>query len=566
MKIPSDNRWTQLNTGNINGVLHETHNMTLTTLGEVRLSRKSVAVLTDNGDFEQVMAIVYYNGNYFVLTDDWAFEGDLSGNTFEAITGGSGMGIESDAIVCYGYVYVTKSTSLSRWNGSTWNNSLDSYTSGYPHVMCVFDSLPTYKLAVANANQIETLDSSHNPNSTVLSLPANYVITCLSYKNGNLYIGTKEINGGEAAIFLWNGDGTNAQYKIDVGASWIYSMTPYRGSVACVTNEGEILMVNGTSLQQLAVFPVYHIQGARWDEGNAVRGKVYPRGMVAQGDTLYINISGKCDSGFVPEMKSGVWCYEPETGLYHLTTPTTDPWTVDVSVTHSSGVFTSSATHNLVLGDTVMFTAASGVSGIASTTLYYVIPVTATTFKIAGTLKDAFDGNNIATIGTVTTDTLHYIRNIDNGNIYEASSGAIALTNYLDNGKYPLWSTDLIYGSNTKNPSGTTKNVLCAMSPQKNNGSFITQHIYTNNVTQVWKSLYAFIQGIEQSGEKITVKYTNTDTVTPLFSGTWATTTVFNTTDRRAMYSIEVGDEMVIVDGSGQGRCVHVTAVIEVLR
>lgn len=561
MKIPSNKIWSQFNLGNAEGVLHETHNTNLVTQGEVGLSKKSIALITDSGDYDKTMALVYFNGNYIAITDDWAFEGDLSGNTFEAITGGSGMSASTDAVPFNGYLYVTKDTSLSRWSGSAWNNSLDTYTTGLPHPICVFDSMTTYKLAVGNGYQVETLDTSHNANSTVLSLPQNYIITCLVYRNGYLYIGTKEINGGEAAIFLWNGDGANAQYRIDVGASWVYAMTPYRGTVACVTNEGELLTVNGTSVQQLAVFPVFHKQGVRWDEGNALRGKVYNRGMIAQGDTILVNIEGKCDSGFVPEMKSGVWCFDPRNGLYHLTTPTTNPWTSDNAITHSSGVFTSSATNNILLGDGVLFTAVAGVVGITTNVLYYAIPVTTTTFKIASTLQDAFSGNNINTTGTVTTDTLHYAPNTDNGNTYNASSGAILLTNYLDNGKFVLFSGDFIYGSSTKNPSGTAKNVLCVQSPQRNTGGFSFQRIYTENITEVWKSVYLFIIGLLGSAEKAIVKYSTKNLPSRLVSGTWVNATQFNTTDFTPRNQYVVGDEVEIVDGIGQGRTAHITAL-----
>lgn len=563
MKVPSNSRWTQLNTGNIEGVLNETHNITLSRVGEARLSRKAVALLSGNGDFEEGMAIVYYNGNYIAVTDDWAFEGDLSGGAFTAINGSNGLGPETDAIAFNGYLYVTKSTSLSRWNGTTWNNSLDSYTTGFPHPMCIFDSQPVYKLAVGNANQVETLDTSHNANTTVLTIPANYTITCLAYRNGYLYIGTKEINGGEAAIFIWNGDGAAAQYKVDVGAAWVYAMTPYRGSVAAVTNEGEVLFVSGSSVQQLAAFPVFSTAGARWDQGNAVRGKVYPRGMVAQGDSLYINIEGKCDSGFVSGMKSGVWCYEPKAGLYHMATATSDTWVVDNAITLASSVLTTSATHSLNTGDAVMFSAASGIAGVSSNVLYYAIPVAANTLKIAASLADAFDGNYMTLTGTPTTDTLHYIPNTDNGNEYSATSGAITLTNYLDSGKYKLWDTDILFCSSTKNPAGTTKNIICALTAQKNTGSFTTQRIYTDNVSQTWKSLYLFLNGLLESGEKAVVKYAIADKQPRLISGTWADSSTFNTTDAAARNVLAVGDEFVCVEGQGQGRTAHITAIAQ---
>lgn len=565
MKIPPNGQWTQTNDGDIFGVLHETHNIYFDKKGEAKLSRKALA-LVDSGTsgFGEVLSIVYFDGDYHIVTDEKVFLGSLDLDNFSAVGSSPDLGSVSDGLVVFDRLYVSDTTALAYLNTSgSWTTGIGSLTATYPHPLGVFDSLPTYKLAVGDGNTVKTYDSSGNLNPTTLTIPSNYLVTSLVYKNGYLYIGTKEINGREAAVFLWNGDGTAAQYKVDVGASWVYSMTPYRGLIALVTNEGEVLALNGASVQQLATFPVFHVQGARWEAGNSTRGKVYNRGMIAIGDSLYINASGRVEVGSVPEMKSGVWCFDPGVGLYHYASPSTDLWTADSGITISSSVITTSTTHNLKTGDMVTFSAISGITGISAATPYYAIVESTTTLKISGSRQGAFDGTYITLSGTATSDTMNYAPNTDFGDIYQADSGAIAVCNYLDTPD-PLFGTDILFGSEMKNNADAEKDVLCVLSSRYNEGSFTTQKLYTDNISQVWKSIYTFINGIVGDDEKIIVKYRDADSTslpsTPV-AITWSSSTVFTTTDPAVKSLLSEGHEVRFIQGRGQGRCAHVTAI-----
>ena len=567
MKIPSQNnggQWTQINDGRIKGVLHDTHNIHFDQNGEATLSRKALALMDSSvdADFGLVLGILYFNGAYNIVTSDSLFRGSLSGNEFSEVASTPQLSAGTDAIVFNSKLYVTTATSLSSLSDvSVWANSLDTYTSGYPHPMTEFASMTTYKLAVGNKNQVETLDTSHNANSTVLTIPSTHVITCLAYRSGYLYIGTKEVNGGEAMIFIWNGTGTNAQYSVPTGAGWVYSMIPYKNSVAFVTNEGELLKVNGTAAEQLAAFPVFYAQGARWEQGDTFLGKVYPRGMAAIGDNIYINVSGDVATGNVSSMKSGVWCYDPSVGLYHYATPNTDQWIKDTAFSISSDTITTSATHSLVLGDAVEFSSVSGVTGVTSGQTYYAIPVAGTTLKIAGSREDADNGNYIAISGTPTSDTFHYSTNIDNGSVGVATSGAIAVTNHLDFAK-DLFQSDIIWGASVRDTSDANRSVLCALSPKWNTGALTTQRIYTDNLTQVWKSVYTFVSGLLRSNESAIVKYLAKERKEqPPVETTWQAANVLVTTDPTIRNILEVGDEVCILRGAGQGRYAHITAL-----
>lgn len=564
MKIPSDNKWTQTNDGNIFGVLHETHNVNFDRNGEITLTPRAAALMSDtsDSDFGIPLAILYFNGAYNIVTSDSVFRGTLSGSEFTEVASTPQLSEYSDAIVFNSKLYVTTETSLSSLSDtSVWTNSLDTYTSGYPHPMCEFASMTTYKLAVGNKNQVETLDTSHNANSTVLTIPSNYVITTLAYRSGYLYIGTKEINGGEAMIFMWNGSGTNAQYSVATGAQWVYSIIPYKSSVCAITNEGELLYVEGTSATRLAVLPVFNVQGARWEQGSASIGKVAKRGMASLGDNVYVNVCGTVGIGDVSEMKSGLWCYDPDTGFTHYSSTVTDLWVKDSSITLASSVITTSANHGLQTGDPVVFTSVAGITNLTSWQLYYAIPVTANTLKISGSRKGADDGEYVQLGGSPTTDTIQYVPNIERGDVGNATSGPVIATNYLDS-SLNLWNSDFMWAGIAKDSTDASRKVLNVVSSGLNTGSFTTQRINTANVSQMWKAIYAFVNGAKLSNEQIIIKE-RAGEVRDIEeqSLTWTGTNTFVITNHAVTEQIEVGDEVVILSGCGQGRYAHVTEV-----
>lgn len=564
MKIPSNNLWTQTNDGNIMGILHETHNINFSKKGEARLSRKALALTSSAvSGFAEVLSIVFFDGKYHVVTSNKVFLGDLAGTGFSAVGSSPVLGTVSDGIVCYSRLYVSDITALAYLDTvGSWTTGIGTLNANYPHPMAVFDSLTTYKLAVGNGTAIQTYDSSGNANSVVMSLPSNYYATSLVYRNGYLYIGTKEINGGEASVFIWNGDGTSAQYAVPVGAGWVYSMVPYKDSVACMTNEGELLAINGSSASQLSALPIFYAEGARWEQGNADLGKVYPRGMAVKGDNIYINVCGLVEVGDVPEMRSGVWCYSPEVGLTHYASPSSDLWVADATITQTSGVLTTNATHNLILGDIVIFDSVAGLGNVSANTAYYAIPVATNTLKIAGSRQDAFDGNYILITGTATSDSLSYADNTCNGDTI-ASSGAIAITNYIDN-SFELFGTDIIFGTEMQSNADATKDLLCVLSSRFNTGSLTTQRIFSANITQTWKSLYSFIQGILGSNEKAIVRYRTKERLslpTTSVEVVWSDTNTFVTTNPAVKNIIEIGDTVFITQGRGQGRYAQITNV-----
>jgi len=567
MKIPTDNKFTQLNQGDLFGFLNDSKNMILDVPGKAILSRKPIVIMSSvvDADFKYPLSICYFSANYVAVTSEDIFEGGLNGATWSTVSSSpASLGLNSDGVVFNNYLYVTTNSNLSRWNGaSTWNNTLKSLTADVPHPMCIFESLTTYKLAIGNGNTVETLDTSHNANPTVLTLDAKYQVTTMRYRNGYLYVGTRNLNGGEAKVFIWNGSGTNPQYECPVGAEWVFSMTEYGSSVAVVNSQGQLLQVNGSTAKELAAFPVFYKPDIRWQGAGGLQfnGKVFNRAMETIGNNIYINIEGDTDTGFVPEMKSGLWVYDPATGLNHRSTPVTDSVTLDTTFTVSNSIITTSAAHGMKTGDAVMFKTVTGITGVDNDHIYYATVLSTTTMKLSLSRKGVAEERYVTIGGTPSVESLVLSKNTEFGSNYGATSGAICRTVYNET---PLdhFTAEVIWGCRTNDVSGTDTYVLQTFTDAFNVGTITTQRVWAEEIEETWKNLSIFMDGIETDEEQVIVKVQTTDQAPSIIlNGVWAdahTIHLNSAGEFNAWKDIQEGNELVLTNGYGQGYSCHV--------
>lgn len=566
MKIPSNKQWTQDTSGDTFGILGATQNMSLDTMGKAILSRKAVAVMDSqaDADFEHVMAIVYYDSTYYVVTSGGVFLGSIDGvNYSEEVDFTPVTTLSTDAVIFNSLLVVSIDDNLASWDGA----GNDVYTraslvSGVPHPMCVFGT----QLAIGDGNNVNLYNTSWTKNSVVLTLPTEYQVTTIRSRNDYIYVGTRNINGGEARIFVWDGDTSLYNFEVPVGASWIFSMTEYKNTVAAITSQGQLGYVSGNEFAELSTLPVYHNPHARWQGsgGLTLNGKVFNRGMITVGDTIYLNIEGEVDTGYVPEMKSGIWVYDPAVGLYHRSASSTDRTVEDGGLTRNGDVLTTSVAHGLKTGDGIVFESVSGLTGVNARVTYYVTVISSTEVKLSQSRKAVNAGKYVTLGGTPNSgDDFVYTPNVDFG-ANSATSGAIAQTVYNET-PLSIFSSEVIWGSKISLPNGTVNYSLNVFCDQYNIGSFTTQRIYSENLDQSWKNLNNFIDGLSVSTESVVVKaQTIFDEPTKELRGVWLDSNTINSNsanDFTAFSDIEVGYELVIVDGNGRGRTVHVTEV-----
>ena len=577
MKIPRDSRWTQLNNGNLHGILNETEQITLDKEGFVKLSRKPFALYTSDDDVNLALprSITYFNDSYFVLTDDECFEFDTGGGglTQKAGTGKPNFAANGDAMVAYGRYTVSVDNQVHYYDGTSWTSYGLSLDSAKPHPLAVFDSLTTYKLCVGNGRAVQAIDNAGNvlDNSgggSSLLLPDEYQITTMAYRNGYLYIGTKHLYGGEAKVFIWDGNTVNANSEVPVGAAWIFSIIPYKQTVACITNEGQLLALTGNTTTQMAALPVYYDPNAQWQGSGGLTygGKVLHRGMVAVGDTIYISLDGEVDSEDMPSMKSGVWVYDSSSGLNHRAYSTSDKFVSDVGLSVASSTLTLSANHNLKYGDAVQFTGVDGLVGVTTGVKYYVSVQDTDQIKLAKSRKALKAGNYVTITGTPTaSDDLVYMPNTDWSSSTSYAQGAITQTTHLES-NLDMWATSVLWGARIRDVDSNTLYTVNGLSDSWNIGRLTTQRIYTGDVTQTWKKVVTFLEGCHLSNEEVLVKVKSSGEIgypTNIFRGDWTSATTIDSTastlDEDEWNDIEDGDEITIVDGAGRGYTTHVS-------
>lgn len=579
MRIPNDYNWTQANKGDLLGILHETQNITLDN-GKIRLSKKAFNrwnSSADDANLGYILGITYFANQYFALTDDNGFQFDFGGTTVTERTLTADVGLNSDLQVVYDRLYITTNDDVDYYNTSmSLTTSVESLTASVPHPMTVFDSLTTYKLAIGNGNAVKLLNSSNDPldldgdpgTSNSLTLPAQYQVTTLAYRNGYLYVGTKHLNGGEAKIFIWDGNTNNANFEVPTGASQVYSLIPYKNSVAAMLNNGQLIQINGNTPTQLGALPVFYHPDAVWDDGTNVSfiGKVMHRGMVAVGDTIYINVNGTVDSGFIPEMKHGLWVFDPAVGLYHRASHSLDRSVVETPSNLASNTLTLS-THGLKTGDLLIFRAVGSLTGIDTSVRYYVKVESSTTVKLAISKKALKAGNYVTIGGSIGGASVSYVPNTDWAGGFSQFQGAICAIN-PEEPFFRGWESPVVWGARISDFTGTAFYCLMSLTEAWNIGRFTTQKIYSPNITQAWKDIHVFLDGLHLDNEEIVVKVKSKNELgypTQVYRGDWASattiTSVSATQDEDEWSDLEVGDELTIVDGRGRGYTTHITNI-----
>lgn len=565
MKIPSNKQWTQDNSGDVLGILRSTTNMAMDTIGKATLARKVINVTgsRSDSDFGYPIAITYFNNKYVCLTNQEIFTFNLPTYSITDLTyDPPAVGLNSDALVFNDLYTVSTDTSVYTWDGGTfsgdWVNRSVTLTTNVPHPMAVFG----IQCAIGNGNTVKLISNAYALNQT-LTLPTEYQVTTIRAVNNYIYIGTKNLNGDNAKIFVWSGDSTAFDYECEVGASWVFSLTPYLSTVSAITSQGQLGIVNGTTFQELAGFPVYYKPHVKWQGagGLTLNGKVFNRGMCTVGNTIYLNIEGDVDSGFMPEMQSGIWVYDPAIGLYHRASASYDTLVTDSSLTRSGDVLTTSASHQLKTGDAVVFSSISGLTGVSTSTKYFVTVVSATEIKLSQSRKGVQLQNYITLGGTPGgSDTLRYCQNSDYGS-YDVTSGAITPTIYSET-PYKHLTSEVLWGSRFEQTDGTVRYGLFTFADSYNIGSFSIQRIYGENIDQQWREIYNFIDGLVVGTEEVVVKIQSKfEDASLQLSGSWLSANTLNSTntnDFTAWNDIEEGYEIVVIDGYGRGRTAHV--------
>ena len=583
MQIPTqgERKWLQTNSGEVFGNLFGTKNIDFDQEGYAKLARRASGLYngtTGSVTFGRVTSIQTLTGaEYYVMTSTKPIKVTLAPTITDATTftsGGSLTGSDLyDGVIWQSKWYISQATTLSAYNQVAWTNSIGSLTTGKAHPLCVFEK--SNYLAVGNGNTVKLLDTSHAEQEE-LTIPLEYEVRRILYNNANLYILTKNTTGGRAMMFVWNGEGTGAQYAFPVDAGWIFSGCVHNNSVVCMTSKGQLLRFNGGGFDVLANLPVYYTPYA-WFNGSAGYSRVSPRGMVSDGEVVYINLDGYIPyvPNYLLNQPSGVWVYDSKVGLYHKASPSEDTIYVGsiASVDTSTNIFTSGTAYTAETGTRVFYRGGVAAGGLTLSKFYYLIRVTSTTFKLASTYSNAVAGTAIDITSSGTLDSIYTVDANDFGiaNYNTSAAGAIQLISDLDTtvaSKQESTGTQLIFGfGGITNDEYTADSwTIQVLSAGENRGVITTQKMYSTGVKDSWQKIITRFNKLIQGNDKVIIKYrvkdvSNFPVITQGGAVTWAGLHEFTTTED--LSSVSVGDEIEIINGAGSGCLTHVESITQ---
>lgn len=593
MRLPRENTWRSVQGSDMFGDIMRSRNVDLSETGYVTLSKKpccifnNVAVAgTGDVDFDDVIAIAADDTYYYFIAADGKNTGATISETaltFADIntSGAPTVVVTSDATSYNSAIAVSGSTDLrylasfdGTANSGTWTTASDFSFGTNPHPLCKIEHRNT--LAIGDGNKVYQTDAAAwtDDDTNILTIPVEYVVTSMRWRGNKLYIGTRNVSGGNAMLFVWGGTGTSADYGWPVDAGWIYSVCEYGSSVAVLTSAGQLLYFNGGGFQVLANLPVFYTPFT-WHQnatGQNTRGKAVNRSMWAIGDTIYLNIEGEPRGADAPEnykQPGGLWIFDPAVGLYHRAGYTAETYRILTISSLASNIFNFSSAHGVSTGDAVWAHTVTNIDELTAGRVYYAVVESSTAFKLALSPADAHAGRTMLASGTVSGDKLA-VETLDVlGATQQLIPGPVHGFSRLQPSKF--FATEVFFAGKVWNTlmNSNEATTLMSFGMGRNVGYFVTPKLYGQHITDTFQKIVANIRGLNLDTDKVVIKFRTRERFglpTPIrvsgLSANWTDDSNFTIdTATKDVRSAQVGDEVEFTQGAAAGYTAHITAI-----
>lgn len=570
------------------GNISQSRNLDFTRPGYLSLARKPYVLYTETEDvdFETPLAILSDDDDYYVVTSEDTFSVDPATSVVSVskLTTGTppNNSFNSDGTFFNGELHVSGTTTVNSLAAGTWASDITGLSSSYPHPLCVSEH--QQYLAVGNGATVRLYSTAYAL-ITTLTIPSDHVVTWIRWRANLLWCGTRNIQGGEAKVFLWNGSGTAAQAGYGVGSEWAFSGCVYdvESTIAVVSASGQLLKFGGSGFIPMRDdagnemnFPVYYL-GVPWGSNSAVSnllGKVASRGMEAKGRRIYLNVNSTIDFNnggtpeYIPNFPGGLWIFDPKVGLYHRGGLDHKKYASVTFTNLTSDVLTMSSAQVYETGDPVVVTAVGSLTGDIDTLIYYAIKVSSTQIKLALTPQQAVAGANITITGAVAAATMVL-------NVYQSvgahqteRQGGVCVVKAAGLARFS--GVEVIYGGDVRLPTGTTIGAIMSLGMGKNVGNFVTSKIQASAVKDAFATFVSKFGDLNIPTRKIIVKYrTRNRWGLPgrrnMGNGraTWVNATSFTVNPKTYdVYAVAIGDEVSFLDGGAAGYTAHISNIV----
>lgn len=581
----ADRRWLASQESDIYGHMVATKNLSFVKKGYLALARKAIALYTEtqDSDFGTILAMYTDTAQLYLITTSRFFRIDLSGNVITATkyiaSDKPVLGFQSDMVSFNGKPHVSGTQIVKSYEPTDdFTQRITGLSSSYPHPMVVHEGRQT--LLVADGNTLRQYSTGYAEDTdNKLTIPSDYIITRILYWNSNAYALTRNINGGHAKVFAWNGVGVGHNGAWGVGADWAYSGCEYGASFAIITSKGQVLPFNGAGFdfnKPLANFPVYYTDGA-WTSNAATTsliGNVASRGMEADGSLIHIVINGGLNVAqgspigrYLPDMPSGLWTYDPKVGLTHQAGAVYSQYLSMTPSGIASNRLVFSTPHQALTGDAVLASFTSGITGLNAGQTYYAIVEGANALQLALTPADAKNGNAITVGGTPSIDKFCFNVYDSMGSGQITNAGPVFVLKSLS--MNPFYGSRLLFASRANDAGLDPIGSLMSLGLGRNIGYFKMPKIASSSITEVFQKIIAKFPHLNLDSEDIVMKYRSDErfgapTHAAYTDGavmfTSATTFEVDMTQKDFL-NVEEGDEVEFTNGAAAGYVAHITNI-----
>ena len=336
---PQNPNFTQPNKGELFGSLYASYNLDLqNNKGKIKLSQQLTPML-ELMDDESVIStpITFAKGSFDGATTQWysiwgALIFRLIGSTWTLDnTAGSPTTNAYRSDMCkwdaqtVDTLIVTLATSVSKLVSGTWTANyalvtLDNFTGANHPVCSAFNGL----ILIGNTYKVVSINTAGTKNDTCMILPSNYWVEWIKSSSNGVWVGAKNVAGGEAKVFYWNGSDSNYTQGYVIPSSYVFSGIIGRDNVPyCINAYGQLLRFNGSSFAEVARLPManskrYSLTGYAVTDGFQ---PIHRNGMCnGEGDEILIMVNAGLNGTMTKLLEnqlSGVWSYTPDNGLVH---------------------------------------------------------------------------------------------------------------------------------------------------------------------------------------------------------------------------------------------------------
>lgn len=590
-RIPSaDRRLSQPNNSDVNGNLYQTRNIDLDEEGYIKLAQGTVSVYDESkdADFNHVTSLFSSISGLHFVGDDLFRVGTVEfgmsvTNSSATDTTPPTPGSRQDGVLFNGSDVVTDAGGAVKYQDSgTWT-TIAGVTASTPSAVTVFPVQNS--LLVGASNKVFRVNTSWAVAQT-LTLPADYKVTSIDINGNYAYIGTTHIYYEEAMMFVWTGINTTNDGSYGVGAPEVMSLRKYGSSVAILDSKGRLSQFNGSGFTPLGALPIAY-KNDEWGSRATAANPMSGNGMTVDGDLIYINVSTVVDGynrSVNPAFIGNVWCYDPKVGLYQKYSTTNNTVLSDTAIdtadiNTTTDVITVSGITVPPTGSAVFYTGTTAIGGLVLNSWYFVINQSSTTLKLAQTYEDAMTGAAIDLTSTSNTNKLYFVKQYDYGQgVAVSSDGSNGGISVLSDVRYDERQLGRIaFTFDTFSLTSTTRQwkLVLPCPAIKNLGYFVTPKMFAENSKDIFNSITLRFKPLTYK-DKITIKYrtsersglpavprsqTTTDNLVTWTSATTFTTPSSVTENFYDFSTVEVGDEVEVIAGSGSGFMSEVASI-----